>query len=170
MEDIIRLLYECGYLKRLARSGWLQPGIENPESVAEHSFRAAIIAYYLAKEEGLDPFKACTYALFHDVGEARTGDINKVQVKYVEVNSEKAIEEYKKYFPVEIPEEYKTIVRDADLLDMGLQALEYKNLGYDTDGFLESAKKGIKTNTAKKLLELAEKIDPNCWWKYIKRL
>src|SRR6202022_574957 len=39
----VTFLHEIGFLKRLPRTGWLMVGVERPESVAEHSFRAAII-------------------------------------------------------------------------------------------------------------------------------
>ena len=37
-------LFEMGHLKNLPRAGWLLLGIPQPESVAEHSFRVAIVA------------------------------------------------------------------------------------------------------------------------------
>ncbi|MBI5036681.1 HD domain-containing protein [Candidatus Micrarchaeota archaeon] len=50
--SLINFFYEIGDLKRIARSGWWSAKIQRPETVAEHSFRAAIIAYCLAEEEG----------------------------------------------------------------------------------------------------------------------
>ena len=49
--------------------------MENPESVAEHSWRVAVIAYFFTKEEGLDPYKCATMAVFHDIAETRVWDI-----------------------------------------------------------------------------------------------
>ncbi|MCS7130781.1 MAG: HD domain-containing protein, partial [Archaeoglobaceae archaeon] len=43
MEDLVKFIHEVGSLKLTPRSGWLKIGIEFPESVAEHSFRTAII-------------------------------------------------------------------------------------------------------------------------------
>jgi putative hydrolase of HD superfamily len=42
---IVSFAYEAGQLKNLPRSGWLRAGIKNPESVADHSFRVAVLAY-----------------------------------------------------------------------------------------------------------------------------
>ncbi|MBF0384955.1 MAG: HD domain-containing protein, partial [Candidatus Omnitrophica bacterium] len=40
----VNLFAEAGLLKRVKRSGWWVAGIKDPESVAEHSFRCAVIA------------------------------------------------------------------------------------------------------------------------------
>jgi putative hydrolases of HD superfamily len=55
MEGLTKFLYEMGLLKRHKRTGWWIAGIDNPESIAEHSFRTAIIGYLLAVMEGADP-------------------------------------------------------------------------------------------------------------------
>ncbi|MGW3651195.1 HD domain-containing protein [Streptomyces sp. NPDC000878] len=44
-------LYEAGALKQTRRTGWWMAGVRDPESVAEHSWRTAL----LAKVEGADP-------------------------------------------------------------------------------------------------------------------
>jgi hypothetical protein len=43
---IMKLLHEVENLKRLRRSGWEVKNIPNPESVAEHSFRLTIMAFF----------------------------------------------------------------------------------------------------------------------------
>jgi HD domain len=43
LEGLTNFLYEMGLLKRYKRTGWLVAGVDNPESIAEHSFRTAII-------------------------------------------------------------------------------------------------------------------------------
>ena len=45
-ERMITILHEVEYLKRLPRSGWAIKNIPNPESVAEHSFRLTIMAFF----------------------------------------------------------------------------------------------------------------------------
>ena len=57
MNNIAKYLYEVGQLKRVKRSGWWMAGIADPESVAEHSFRTALLGYILASLEGADPTK-----------------------------------------------------------------------------------------------------------------
>lgn len=68
--DNVDFIFQLGNLKRTKRSGWLSAGILNCESVAEHSFRTAIILYLLAKAEGFRKEKtndAMLLALIHDV-------------------------------------------------------------------------------------------------------
>jgi 5'-deoxynucleotidase YfbR-like HD superfamily hydrolase len=42
----MKLLHEMENLKRLPRAGWKIKNIPNPESVAEHSFRLAIMTFF----------------------------------------------------------------------------------------------------------------------------
>lgn len=43
-----------GTRKRLRRAGWWHAGVHDPESVAEHSLRAAQLASLIAAQEGTD--------------------------------------------------------------------------------------------------------------------
>lgn len=52
-KKIANFLYEAGQLKRVARSGWWTAGIKHPESVAEHSWRSAVLGYLLAKRANM---------------------------------------------------------------------------------------------------------------------
>ncbi len=80
----LNLVAEAGLLKRVKRSGWWVAGIENPESVAEHCFRCAVIAFYIAHEEGLDPYRAAVLGLFNDIHEARINDLHKMGHYYID--------------------------------------------------------------------------------------
>jgi putative hydrolase of HD superfamily len=66
-------------LKHLFRQGWLNKGIppELCESVADHSFGVAILAFFLADSyyPALDQVKLLKMALIHDIGEIDIGDI-----------------------------------------------------------------------------------------------
>jgi putative hydrolase of HD superfamily len=44
IEATAQLIYETGLLKLAKRTGWWLCGVKDPESIAEHSFRTAIIA------------------------------------------------------------------------------------------------------------------------------
>src|SRR4029453_4694283 len=83
LEGLTNFLYEMGLLKRYKRTGWMIAGIDNPESIAEHSFRTAIIGYLLAVMEGADPAKTAAMCLFHDTQETRIGDVPSVGKAYV---------------------------------------------------------------------------------------
>lgn len=82
----LHLIHE---LKHLPRTGWLRT-IDNPESVAAHSFRLAFLAAFAPVriclhcpvfvrsqqlKEGLDRHKCLFIALCHDLGESVVGDI-----------------------------------------------------------------------------------------------
>ncbi len=77
-DEISAFAYQVGHLSRSPRSGWLLAGVRDPESVAEHSHRAAVLAYIIATMEGADPHRACTLAVFHDLPETRTTDLHSV--------------------------------------------------------------------------------------------
>ena len=66
-----------GKLKEVKRSGWLtQVGIRNPESVADHSFRCAILAMIISDLSNANTEKLIRMMLLHDIQEAITGDFD----------------------------------------------------------------------------------------------
>lgn len=75
---LTRFLHRIGRLKSTPRTGWLDRGVppESTESVADHSFRMALLAWLAALESGetLDPERVLKLALIHDLAEAVTGD------------------------------------------------------------------------------------------------
>jgi len=73
---IVDLLRLSGRLKRLPRQGWVLLGVPNPESVADHSFRVALITLLMAQgDPEVDGERALVLALCHDLPEALVGDI-----------------------------------------------------------------------------------------------
>lgn len=66
---------EVNKLKRVRRTGWVRSKVKNPESVADHSFSTALLAYIIAKDLKLDANKAMLMALTHDINEVISGDI-----------------------------------------------------------------------------------------------
>ncbi|MBI2530084.1 MAG: HD domain-containing protein [Candidatus Diapherotrites archaeon] len=73
---LIEFFQDAGKLKNIKRTGWKLMGIKNPESVAEHSFRLAVMAFALAPHFRLDAEKCAVLALIHDLPEVYTGDIS----------------------------------------------------------------------------------------------
>ena len=87
------------YYERTPRTGFQFLG-SGAESVAEHSFRTAIIGYTLARmDENVDTGKVVQMCLFHDVPEARIGDLNYVNKKYVKADEEKAVDDLARTLP-----------------------------------------------------------------------
>lgn len=76
---------ELHTLTRLPRIGWILAGVPDPESVADHCFETAIIAYILAQQmdEPVDLGKVLSMALFHEVGEVRLTDLPRRSSPYV---------------------------------------------------------------------------------------
>ena len=71
---LIDFLGIIGQLKRNTRHVWSENGRQ--ESVAEHSWRLAVMALLVAEEfDGLNIEKVIKMCLIHDFGEAITGDI-----------------------------------------------------------------------------------------------
>lgn len=62
-------------LKAVKRQGWLDRGVPDPESAAEHSWGVALLAWLLARDEpGLDRDRVLLIGLVHDLPEALAGD------------------------------------------------------------------------------------------------
>jgi len=174
-----RFLYEIGLLKRYPRTGWLQLGVRTPESVADHSFRASVVATALASAEGADPQRAAFLALWHDSQETRTTDLPHLAQRYVtSVPHEQITEDQVRPLPPalaglvrEAVQEYEAgqtaearCARDADKLEMLLQAREYQAQGHrDVQPFIESAISRLRTEAARQLAAEALDQDPLSW-------
>ena len=180
MEGIVKYLFEAGMLKRVARSGWWTEGIKNPETVAEHSFRAAIISFVIAKMEGESDESAqkiATAAIFHDLHETRLLDLNKISARYLDVSKSKQ-KEVEKEQMIDLPKEISAsiskilnltdnqllILKDSDYLECAITAKEYSDLGVSgTKKWVISISQRLKTKSAKSLIKLVSKLDSNSW-------
>ena len=181
IERLAKLFFEAGQLKRLPRSGWSFAGIKHPESVAEHSWRTALIGLFLAKIENADVSKVLKMCILHDLAETRTGDVNRVNDRYIEdKGEERAFEDILNFDSefLQIAKEYnekKTkesiVARDADLLEVFVQAKEYKETGYPSvASWMNNSKKALKTKSAKELANKIESMNPTSWWHDLKKL
>lgn len=62
-------------LKSVARQGWVDRGVLSPESVADHSWGVALLAWLAARDrDDLDRERVLLLGLVHDLPEAVTGD------------------------------------------------------------------------------------------------
>ncbi len=177
MKNIANFLFEAGMLKRTPRSGFQFLG-SGAESVAEHIFRTSYIGYALGRLDGnVDVDHLVKLCLFHDLPEARTGDLNYVNKKYVEANENKAIEDLAATLPfgkdirdlVYEFNEGKTaeakLARDADQLEMILALKEYKDIGNRyADEWLEFSLKRLQTEAARQLAKTILETDSSLWW------
>lgn len=187
MEKVAAYIFEAGMLKRVKRSGWWAEKVENPESVAEHSFRTGVVAFILAKMEGLDDAQAnrlCTAAVFHDMHEARLGDMHKITARYIEMKRElerRVESEQAAGMPLpvrksvlgtlDLTDEERTILKDADYLECAFQAKEYLDIGYrGAQTWIDNIGARLNTASGKKLHAKMKGMDSNSWWKGLKKL
>jgi len=162
-------------LKDLKRTGWVQRGVRDPESVADHSFMLAILAYVYAKKFGLDSGKAVKMALIHDICEVYSGDIaDRIRDEdQVVPDSRKrelersGLEKIVSFLPKDLAKEiydlwedfeYRKskeaeIVKDLDKFEMCLQAMEYSKKYKNLEEFFEDGRLNIKNPEIRKLFE-----------------
>ena len=181
MSRLVEFLYELGMLKKTPRMGWLTIGISDAESIADHSFRTAIIGYALARLAKADEDKVVKLCLFHDLHETRIGDLNALNLRYLRKEEERAVKEIVSELPfgeelIALSREFSdgktlesVLARDADRLEMIVQAKEYMEEGNPlAEEWIKSAIPKLQTDYAKELAEEVLKTPPSAWWKRYK--
>ncbi|MFW6104773.1 MAG: HD domain-containing protein [Candidatus Bipolaricaulota bacterium] len=192
LKNLVKFIFEVGQLKRTPRSGWLKLGINDPESVADHSFRTAVIGFILGEMEGHDPYRVASYCLFHDMAETRTGDLDWLAQRYLDrgdsLSSEVLNEQLER-----LPKEQKSLIknlfdqtgkeddlelvaRDADLLDLIFQTLEYTYQGNDpAQEWFENTLHLLRSESGKRIGEFLREKEKEvsmenlvAWWKGLK--
>ncbi|MBO2448374.1 HD domain-containing protein [Actinomadura barringtoniae] len=178
-ERLVGFLYEVGLLKRYKRTGWLIAGVKEPESIADHSMRAAIIASVLAVMEGASPERAALLSLFHDSQETRLTDLPYLAKPYVsKASNEEVTEQQVRGLPAGVAAMISGIVaeyegegspeavcaRDADKLECLIQAIEYREHGnQNTQAWIDSSLAQLQTASAKRLAEEAQRAGSLDW-------
>jgi len=71
---LIEFLFVLGKLKRTKRTGWINNKIENPESIADHMYRMAIMSFFLPSAT-INREHCIKMSLVHDMAESIVGDI-----------------------------------------------------------------------------------------------
>ncbi|HNS51535.1 MAG TPA: HD family hydrolase [Anaerolineae bacterium] len=156
LEDVpglVDLLLEAAVLKWTARTGWRMRGVQDPESVAEHSFGVGLVALtmadLLAADAGgpdLDVGRLLQIALLHDLGEARLTDLPASAVQLLGSDAKRSAEvaamqpllsvlpsrarleaAWLEFEDASTPE--GRLVRDADKVEMMVQCLRYELAG-----------------------------------------
>ena len=85
-KKIVDFLFEMGTMRKLPRmhrQTLLTDDIS--DTIAAHSYRVALIGWFLAKMEKADPYKVVMMCLSHDMAEVRSGDHNYVHKRYVKI-------------------------------------------------------------------------------------
>lgn len=180
-KNTIDFLSICGKLKQTKRTGWTKYKeiTSRVESVADHSFRIALMAFVFGlqqeedkEEKVLDVQKLVTMALVHDIAESIVGDItphcgiSKEEKNTLEVEAMEKLKETLGDVAGETIEtlwlEYENgssrearVVKELDKLEMLLQASEYENEYKDVDltEFYSSCDGSFKTESGKRWVE-----------------
>lgn len=179
LAGVAAYLFEMGHLKRLTRAGWLLLGIPQPETVAEHCFRAGAVGIALAALEGADIGRTAALCLLHDAHQTRNGDILSVARAYVTTAMPAAVTAHQtsampnataKIFQ-DLVAEYQAgqtlesqLARDADEIETLLQAAEYRAQGHDTQAWRETSTAALRTGSARQLAQAIGTANPHRWW------
>lgn len=173
MDDLLHFFLLAGRLKQTPRAGWPLRGVADPESVADHSFRLALLALVLAPraDEPLDRERCVAMALVHDLAECLVGDITpfdgvpaeekqRREAEAMRHLAERAgdphlLELWREYDAAATPE--ARFVKELDKLETVIQAAEYERAGAaDAAGlqeFWEGAERRLASPLARALLE-----------------
>lgn len=176
IKHIADFLFEIGSLKRMRRNGYQHLGSDFG-TIAEHSFRVAMIGYVLAKMEKADEHKIMKMCLFHDIQETRTGDLNMINRRYSKAFEEKAIKDQCQNlsFGKEIInlfaefKEKKTkeaiLTKEADTLDQLLTEKESFDIGNpQAKDWMKFSETRLKTKVGKQLAKQIVKSRMKDWW------
>ncbi|MBW2238321.1 MAG: HD domain-containing protein [Deltaproteobacteria bacterium] len=177
MKNIVNLLFEAKKLKKIPRSGYHFLGA-GKESVAEHSFSVSFIGFVMAQmEPDVDALRLIAMCLVHDLPEARTGDLNYVQKKYVTADENKAMNEITRKLPFgttlsDLIAEFNAresmeskLAHDADQLALILDLKALSDIGYEpSKKWLPYALKRLETKTGQDLAESIMTTEWDAWW------
>ena len=177
MGHLADLLFEAKFLKEVPRSGFQFLG-GTRESVAEHSYMVTFIAYVLSRlSPDADPLKLISLCLVHDLPEARTGDLNYVQKKYVSSDETLAVRDLTEEIAfgdtiAELIQEFNKgesiearLAHDADQLGLILELKDLIDRGYHpAEKWLPHVKKRLQTELGKALLKEIMETERDAWW------
>ncbi|MBN2706368.1 MAG: HD domain-containing protein [Deltaproteobacteria bacterium] len=181
MKPLAEFLFTAAMLRRTPRSG-LQFLGSGRESVAEHVFQTMIVGFVLVKMESergaaIDEKKVLQLCLLHDLIESRTGDLNYVNKKYLQVEAAAALNDMCR--PLFFGGEIEALVKefderqspearlsaDADQLALMVLLKEELDLGnaYAKE-WLSVARQRLLTDSGRSLASALHEGDWAAWW------
>jgi putative hydrolases of HD superfamily len=176
-QKIAHFVYETNIHSQTPRSGlWLLGS--GSQSVAEHLFHTAMIAYALCYlEPKADKSKVILMALLHDIGEGRVSDLNYAHQRYGRLAEANAVDDIGRSVPFgkEIVDLYKEeqaketieskLVKDADNLEWitTLRGEEVKG-NFKAREWIKGAAQRLKTPAGKRLVKILLTTHPDSWW------
>lgn len=150
---MLDFLFLVGKLKHLKRTGWVLRNVPDPECVAGHMHRMAIMTLLLdGSQSPLDKVKCMQLAVIHDLAECIVGDITphcgvdpdekhrredeamKALCELAGVSGQMLYTLYKEYEAKSTPE--AKFVKELDRFDMILEAFSYEK-SQNQPGYLQ---------------------------------
>ena len=140
---ISEFFFQIAGLKKLPRSGWkIKIGLDNSESVAEHSYMMSVMAMVLSDLKSLNSEKVIKMSILHDWAESKIGDFMPDEIGYDKKSELEnyAMVEILESLPQSIQSDYQNmwneflvretpearLVHELDKLEMALQAKIYE--------------------------------------------
>lgn len=177
MKTISHFIFEALFLKQIPRSGYQFLGAGR-ESVAEHTYAATLIAFVLSRlEPQANAERLLTLCLLHDLPEARTGDMNYVQKRYVRTDEKTAMADALSGLPFAMDVEAMLVefnagetleaklAHDADQLALLVDLKSLRDLGYQSpQEWLPHVVQRLQTQTAKDLAQELLQTPRDQWW------
>ncbi|XP_029675246.1 HD domain-containing protein 2 [Formica exsecta] len=126
----------------MKRTGWVKRNIPDPETIAGHMYRMAMLSFLVDGKENLDKTKIMQMTLIHDLAECIVGDITPLCgippdekhrmedeamediCKLLGDKGPEILQIFREYEKQESPE--AQYVKDLDRLDLLMQAYEYE--------------------------------------------
>lgn len=169
MKNEIEFLRDIGKVKTIKRAGWVREGITNPESVADHSFRVAVMAMAFGDKLNVDTNKLIKLALTHDIAEGVIGDkvverglqIDNRARKQKDLEEDQILRQLFRNIGIDKAEQFlpekgseESILKQLDRLEMAMQALEYEEeFAKDLTEFFDNASHHITHPFLKQILD-----------------
>lgn len=178
MEELLEFFEDINSLKHSERQGWKDIDVQQPrDTIASHSFGAALLGWALSEKENLDSDKIVKMLLMHDLIMAYVDDYTPGDEEFEskrekeEMMAEKLLsdipetieEEFRKLFDEFQEGETDTakFARECDKLDTLLQARKYsesKNENHLKE-FLDSYRNHFNTGTGKEIFSELEEFE-----------
>jgi putative hydrolase of HD superfamily len=176
MTRTVQLLFEALMLRFIPRSGYAFLGAGR-ESVAEHSFLTALIGWVLARlTPQADAARLVGMCLLHDLPEARTGDLNSVQKRYVSASAAMALDDALAGTPLagdaSLVHEFEEaasleaqLARDADQLAFLLDLKRLADLGLrPAPAWARHVSQRLRTEAGRLLATHIQRSASDEWW------
>jgi len=181
---VLYLIEQAGSLLDMPRTHVRNLGNNTPDTIASHCYHVSVIAYCVARMEGLtheQGLAGMAMGSLHDLAEARTGDADFVAKNYVKIDEAKAIKDQFADLPFgpdlqDLMSEYEErttalakCVKDADSLaqmyvEWTLTWRGNKLAERWFEGDFKHRVPNLRTESAKQLALAMKDSNPHDWW------